>query len=307
MIKTIRIGTRGSPLALWQAQQVENLIQESYPDIDVQIIIIKTHGDKNPSASLINSGGTGIFVKELENALRENRIDVAVHSAKDMPHQLPEALVIAAVLPRDSAEDVLISKNNLSLPNLPAASVIGTSSPRRQAQLLAYRDDLIVKPIRGNIATRISKVDEGVYDATILAKAGIDRLGLTDEISEILGLELMLPAPGQGIVAIECRESDRQLHEMLNCKGDLETFIELQAERSFLAGLNAGCSTAIAGKADYNCKDKMQFTGKVLTSDGKFSVETQLLATPGEGAMEMGMRAASVLLDSGAAELLSKN
>lgn len=229
----LKLGTRGSKLALWQAQAVTERLKEYHPDLQIEVVIIKTAGDKILDVALSRIGDKGLFTKELEKALLDGTIDLAVHSLKDLPSQLGEGLKLAAVMPRENPGDVLISRSGLHLSDLPAGSVIGTSSLRRTAQLKAVRPDLQVIDIRGNVETRIKKMQEQQLDGIILAYAGVKRLGLEHWITQVLPYDIMLPATGQGTIAIETRDHDEKMDSILETVNDRKTFAEIQAERAF--------------------------------------------------------------------------
>jgi hydroxymethylbilane synthase len=273
MPATIKIGTRGSELALWQAHHVADLLRAAYPDTTVEIVTFTTKGDKILDKSLPEIGGKGLFTEELERALLAGEIDCAVHSLKDLPTEQPKGLVIGAVPKRAAVEDVLISKHNLALDKLPQGAKIGTSSLRRAAQLRHYRNDFQIIDIRGNVPTRITKAlnTDGEYDAIVLAQAGVERLGLMDKVTQIIPLAIMLPAPRQGAIGVQCRNSkvERRLFDAIN---HLPSDAEISAEYTFLHTLEAGCSMPVAcyGKFyfDKHGVATLDFTGKVLDISG---------------------------------------
>ncbi len=271
MARTLVIGSRGSKLALWQAEQARLRLLELNPQIDVRIEIIKTTGDvKTEPLSVI--GGKGVFTKELEEALLDSRIDIAVHSLKDLPTILPDGLAISAICEREDARDALVLRSNLavehaSLAGLPANAVVGTSSQRRLAQLKALRSDVVVNDLRGNVDTRIRKLDEGQYDAVILASAGLLRLGLQDRISARLSIDEMLPAVGQGAIAIETRADDEFTVAATEKLDHAVTRVACLAERSFLRALGGGCQLPIAAHAVID-GDRIHIDGLVAQPDG---------------------------------------
>jgi hydroxymethylbilane synthase len=272
----IRIGTRGSPLALAQAEEVRRLLAATQgPSLSATIRVIATAGDRIQDRPLAEAGGNkGFFTKEIEEALKAGEIDLAVHSMKDMPTTLPAGLVLACVLPREDVRDAFISKAARSLAELPAGCTVASSSLRRQAQILRLRPDLEVRPIRGNVETRLRKLDAGVADATILAMAGLKRLGLADKVTAPIAVEVMLPAVAQGAIGIEIRADDR-IGELLASLTHPPTALATTAERAFLARLDGSCRTPIAGLAEPMGSDQVLFRGMILTPDGRQAVETR--------------------------------
>ena len=241
-MKMLRIGTRGSQLALWQANFIRDEINSLFPDIQIDIEIIKTEGDLRTETPLSEIGGKGVFVKDIENALLEEKIDIAVHSMKDMPSVLPDGLTIGAVTKRKHAADALVSKNNVQLEDLKPGSRIGTGSLRRKAQIMHHFPELQVVPIRGNVDTRLRKLDSEGLDAVILAVAGLQRMGFGDRISQFIDTDILIPAPGQGIVAVESRSNDNKTNEILSNLNDLNSLYESLLERSFLKSLGGDCN-----------------------------------------------------------------
>ena len=304
MARPLVIGSRGSKLALWQAEQARDRLRSLNPTIDIRIEIIKTTGDvKNDPLSVI--GGKGVFTKELEDALLDERIDIAVHSLKDLPTTLPERLAISAVCEREDARDALvlrsdISIENSSLLNLPQHAVVGTSSQRRVAQLKALRGDVVVRDLRGNVDTRIRKLDEGQYDAVILASAGLVRLGLQKRITARIEISEMLPAVGQGAIAIETRTDDEFAVEATARLDHRETRLACLAERAFLRGLGGGCQFPIAAHAIID-REQLKLDGLVAKPDGSEILRASLT---GDNAAEIGSTLAAELLDRGAGALL---
>jgi len=271
MSRALVIGSRGSKLALWQANQARQRLIDLNPHVDVRVEIIKTTGDvKNDPLSVI--GGKGVFTKELEDALIDGRIDMAVHSLKDLPTVLPEGLSISAICEREDPRDALVLRTGFevehaSLAGLAAGAVVGTSSPRRLSQLKALRGDVVVTDLRGNVDTRIRKLDEGQYDAVILATAGLVRLGLQDRINARISVAEMLPAVGQGAVAIETRSDDELTIEATRKLDHLQTRLACLAERSFLRSLGGGCQLPIAAHATIN-QELLNLDGLVAKPDG---------------------------------------
>ncbi len=273
----IRIGTRGSKLALVQAEQVRSLLADTHEiDLDaIEIVIIKTSGDRIQDRPLSEVGGKGLFTKEIESALIEGEIDIAVHSMKDMPTTLPDGLVIDCLLPREDPLDGYLSPVASRLRDLPHGSVVGSSSLRRQAQIKRLRPDIEVVMYRGNVDTRLRKLREGVVDATILACSGLRRLGLEHEITERVDTQDMLPAVAQGAIGIEAREADHHMAEILRPLNHELTSICVSAERALLAELDGSCRTPIAGLAELDETDCLMLRGMILTPDGTTCHETQ--------------------------------
>jgi hydroxymethylbilane synthase len=270
----LRIGTRGSPLALAQANMVRARLAAAHgaDEARITLTVIRTTGDAIQDRTLADAGGKGLFTKEIEEALIAGAIDLAVHSAKDMPTVLPDGLTITAVLPREDARDVFISRVANTLQELRAGAVVGTASLRRQAIVKRLRPDLAVVPIRGNVDTRLRKLDEGVVDATLLALAGLKRLGLTHALTSIFSVEEFLPAVGQGIVAIETRANDSATRTLLGAIDHVETGTALAAERAFLAVLDGSCRTPIAGHAVI-AQGRLRLRGLIAKPDGSESFE----------------------------------
>jgi hydroxymethylbilane synthase len=302
MSRQLVIGSRGSKLALWQAEQARDRLV----GFNVRIEIIKTTGDvKNDPLSVI--GGKGVFTKELEDALLDGRIDIAVHSLKDLPTILAEGLSITAICEREDPRDALVLSRRsdfdaAALGNLPRGAVVGTSSQRRLAQLRCWRDDLVIKDLRGNVDTRIRKLDEGQYDAVILASAGLVRLGLQDRISLRIPISHMLPAVGQGAIAIETRSDDEFAVEATRRLDHRETRIACLAERAFLRGLGGGCQLPIAAHARFE-GELLKLDGLVARPDGSKRLQDSLTGPP-EKAEEIGASLASKLIELGAASLI---
>ncbi len=307
MSRPLVIGSRGSKLALWQAEQTRKSLQALNPQLDVHIEIIKTTGDvKNDPLSVI--GGKGVFTKELEDALLDGRIDIAVHSLKDLPTILPDRLSIAAICRREDARDALVLRTGLqngSLLHLPQGAVVGTSSPRRLAQLKALRRDVVVKDLRGNVDTRIRKLDEGQYDAVILASAGLVRLGLQDRISARIAVNEMLPAVGQGAIAIETRSDNEFAVHSASRLDHRETRLACLAERAFLRSLGGGCQLPIAAHAVLD-GEILLLDGLVATPNGSHILRDSLSA-PANEAEALGAQLADRLISRGANTLLNSD
>jgi hydroxymethylbilane synthase len=302
-LKPLRIGTRGSALALWQARSIARVLRET-TGAEPEIVIIKTSGDKFQQASFSQIGTKGVFIKELEDALLDERIDLAVHSMKDVPTEMPEGLTIAAIGKREDVRDALLSASGATLASLPQGARVGTSSLRRQSQLLHARRDLRMLELRGNVDTRIEKLKRGDYDAIVLAKAGLDRLGLSADISEVLPQEVSLPAAGQGAIGIEARAADAATLRVLTTLEDAETRSAVTAERSALAGLGGGCQVPIGAWGRIE-KGKLVLDVGVLSADGKQRMWEKDSGLPAE-AEAIGKRVAQKLRDGGAAALLER-
>jgi hydroxymethylbilane synthase len=270
----LRIGSRGSPLALVQARAAQAALAAACsiaPD-QIEIKIIRTSGDKIQDRPLADAGGKGLFTKEIEEALLSGAIDFAVHSSKDIPALLPAGLTLAAFLPREDPRDALISAKAKTLADLPRNARVGTSSPRRQALLMRARPDLRIVPLRGNVETRLRKIDAGEMDAAVLAVAGLKRLGLFSALATALDVDEFLPAAGQGAIAIETRGDDAKAIALAAASGDAETHVALAAERAFLAALGGSCRTPIAGHARLD-GDALIFRGLVAKTDGSDAIE----------------------------------
>jgi hydroxymethylbilane synthase len=292
----IRIGTRGSPLALAQARQVQARLAAAGPGEDAyELVVIKTTGDKITDRPLAEEGGKGLFTKEIEEALIAGEIDLAVHSMKDMPTVLPRGLTIGATLEREDPRDAFISVKYASLADVPAGATVGTSSLRRQAQVLHRRSDLKVVPFRGNVETRLKKLDEGQADATFLACAGLNRLGLARHITAPMDTEVMLPAVAQGAIGIEIRSDDLDTARLVAPLNDAASALCVAAERAFLAKLDGSCRTPIAGLAELR-GGMLRFRGEILTPDGTQSHATARSGPP-QTALRLGEEAAAELLD----------
>jgi hydroxymethylbilane synthase len=279
---------------------VIQLLQSAHPGLQCDQYIITTTGDRVLDQPLPEIGGKGLFTAELEEALLSGKVDAAVHSLKDLPIENSPGIVVAAIPEREAAYDVFVSAAGYSLSSLPIGARVGTCSIRRSAQLLARRPDLTIMPLRGNVDSRVRKVLNGEYDAIVLAQAGLTRLGLQGHISEVFPLEVMLPAPGQGALAVQCRADDTETLELLAAIHDPLTAAAVEAERAFLAGLGGGCSLPIAAFAEKN-DGLILLTGAVISPDGKQAI--RLSAVDSEP-YKLGERLASLVLERGAAELL---
>lgn len=299
-MKPLRIGTRGSALARWQAEFVREGL--SRHGVAAELVIIRTAGDRDRQSSLRVIGGKGVFTKDLEDALLEGRIDLAVHSMKDVPTTLPAGLEISAICEREDARDALISRGGLHLAELPKRARIGTSSLRRQAQLRHYRNDFEMVDMRGNVDTRLAKLTQGDYDAIVLAKAGLDRLGKADQISEIVPPEICLSAAGQGAIGIETRKGDQAVVPAVRKLSHQPSQVAVEAERAVLAGLESGCQVPIGVWARME-SGKLRIDACVLAADGSESIRENRTG-PCEKASELGRAVAAALLDRGADRLL---
>jgi hydroxymethylbilane synthase len=302
-LKPLRIGTRGSPLALWQARSVAEALRLT-AGAETELVIIKTSGDKFQQTSFSQIGTKGVFIKELEDALLERRIDLAVHSMKDVPTEIPEGLTIAAICKRQDVRDALLSAGGALLEELPSAARVGTSSLRRQSQLLHARSDLRMLEIRGNVDTRIEKLKRGDYDAIVLAKAGLDRLGLSANITQVLPPDISLPAAGQGAIGIESRAEDGETLGVLAQLNDPETRSAVEAERAALTGLEGGCQVSIGAWGRIE-SGKLVLEVAVLSPDGAQRLWEKGWGAPQE-AQEIGAKIARTLLENGAAALLAR-
>jgi hydroxymethylbilane synthase len=298
----IKIATRTSQLALVQTHLVIQTIKEKHPQVDFEIVEVITSGDRIQDKSLVDLGGKGLFIKALEEKLLSKEADIAMHSLKDMPPQLDDAFYIAAVLKRHSPNDAFISERYDSIEDLPIGATVGTSSIRRQAALLHLRPDLSVQMIRGNVDTRLRKLKEGLYDAVILAEAGLVRLGLEKHIKQVLSTDLFPPSVGQGIIAIECLRNRSDLIDLLQPINDQETYHRMIAERAMNRALNASCSSAVGSFATIT-KDVLQLTGVVWQHDGSQKITTIQSGNPLD-AEKIGLLAAEELKQKGAEKWL---
>ncbi len=304
-MKTLRIGTRRSALALWQAQRVRELLLAHYPALSVELVHFTTRGDRVLDRPLPEIGGKGLFTAELERALHQGHIDLAVHSLKDLPTETPPAFTLGAFLPRANPLDALVSRGGQSLDALPHGATVGTSSLRRRAQLLAHRPDLRLALLRGNVDTRLRKAldPNGPYDAVILAVAGLERLGHADAITEPLSPQVMMPAPAQGVVAVQCRADDAETLRLLAALDDRVARLTARAERAFLRRLEAGCRLPVAAYATLR-DERLYLRGRVSSLDG-----AQTITVAGEAnaddAVALGVQLAEEALARGADALLA--
>lgn len=299
----LKIATRQSPLALWQAEHVRARLMAQHAGLQVELVTFVTQGDRILDTPLAKIGGKGLFVKELENALLDGRADLAVHSMKDVPMQLPPGLILAVTCEREDPLDAFVSNHHDSFAALPTGAVVGTSSLRRRCQLLAARPDLQVVDLRGNVGTRLSKLDQGQYDAIILASAGLRRLGLATRIREQLEPQLSLPAVGQGALGLECRADDDQTLNWIACLNDPVTASCVRAERAFNAHLQGGCQVPIAAFAQLQ-GNTLHMEGRVGAPDGQPLLCAQR-SGPADQPETLGIALAEQLLDMGAGPLLA--
>jgi hydroxymethylbilane synthase len=303
-VKTIRIATRDSLLALWQAEYVSTALKNAHPGLEVELIKMKSQGDKILDTPLAKIGGKGLFVKELEEGMLRGDADIAVHSMKDVPMELPEGLHLAVICPREDPRDAFVSNTFQHFEDLPEGAVVGTSSLRRQAQLLVHRPDLQIKFLRGNVQTRLRKLDEDEYDAIILASAGLKRLDQGERITEFLETTIILPAVGQGAVGIECRSDDAEINALLAPLNDEQTWIRVTAERAMNRALEGGCQVPIGGYAELD-HGVIVLQGLVGRPDGSEIIRGSISGRP-EDAEELGQVLADDLLSRGAGEILKE-
>jgi len=300
--KEIRIGTRASALALWQAEWVKSELEKKYPGMTVTLTKIKTTGDKILDVPLAKVGGKGLFVKEIEEAMLANEIDIAVHSMKDVPTFFPDGLHLSCITEREDVRDALLSRNHVKFSDLPKGANIGTSSLRRQAQIMSLRPDFVIHQLRGNVGTRLQKLKEGKFDAIILAAAGVKRLKLTENVTEYLSPELSLPAIGQGALGIECRIDDRELNDMISFFNHADSRTCVMGERALLRRLEGGCQVPIACYGEVK-SGKLHLTGLVGSVDGKKIIKDVITGEPGM-AEKLGVTLAESLLKKGADVIL---
>ena len=300
----LRIATRKSPLALWQAEHVATLLRGAHAGLNVELKPMSTQGDRIQDRSLAAIGGKGLFIKELEVALEERRADIAVHSMKDVPAEMPQGFVIAAFLARADPRDALLCRRGSALTDLPAGAKLGTSSLRRQAQILAVRPDLCIEPLRGNVDTRLARLGNGALDAIVLACAGLVRLGLESHITTRLAPATMLPAVGQGAIGIECRNDDTRTRALVAALDDAATHTALAAERAFAQTLGGSCQSPIAALARIE-GDRLTLEGLVAEPDGSRLLRESVSGDSARAAT-LGEELARRLLESGARELLER-
>lgn len=303
-LRPIRIATRKSALALWQAEYVKACLEQAHPGIEVSLVPMVSRGDKLLDSPLAKIGGKGLFVKELENALLADDADIAVHSMKDVPMDFPAGLGLFCICEREDPRDAFVSNTYASLDALPQGAIVGTSSLRRQAQLLARRPDLVIHFLRGNVNTRLAKLDAGEYDAIILAAAGLIRLGFAERIAHSLSIEHSLPAGGQGAVGIECRSADLDVHALLQPLHHADTAARVGAERAMNKHLNGGCQVPIACYAVLE-GDTLWLRGLVGRPDGILQLSAEARG-PRDEPEALGARVAEQLLDKGAAAILDE-
>jgi hydroxymethylbilane synthase len=301
-MSALRIATRQSKLALWQAEHVASLLRAAHPGLQVDLVKIVTQGDRILDRPLADIGGKGLFIKELEVALAEQRADIAVHSMKDVPSDLPPGMVLSAMLPRVDARDAFIAKRFADLGALPAGARIGTSSLRRQCQLRQIRSDIEIVPLRGNVDTRLRKLDEGEFDAIILASAGLIRLGLGDRITQLLPIEQSLPAVGQGIIGIECRADDVRSLQIVHALDDSAAQTCIAAERAFAQRLEGSCQSPIGGHAELS-GGQIKLQGMIASIDGTQVFRDSIVGAQ-KDATALGRALAERMLFAGADKLL---
>jgi hydroxymethylbilane synthase len=304
MTRKFVIGSRGSELALWQANHVKALLEDAFADNAFEIKIIQTTGDKMLDVALSKIGDKGLFTRQIETELLSGSIDLAVHSLKDLQTEQPDGLTIGAVCKREAPNDVFISKNGVPLKELPHGARVATGSLRRRSQLMHFRPDLNVVEIRGNVPTRLRKFDESDVDGMILAFAGVHRLGFDERISELIGVEIMLPAVGQGAVAVEVRNSDEEVHKVVRALEDRETRYCITAERAFLRKLEGGCQVPIGGHAVFD-SGQITLQGYVGSLDGTAAFRDSAVGEA-DKADELGHQLAERLISVGAADLLAE-
>jgi hydroxymethylbilane synthase len=304
MLTRLVIGSRGSPLALWQAAWARNTLRGAYSGLEVCIEVIRTRGDREPNEPVAGIDGKRVFIREIEEALLDGRIDLAVHSLKDLPTRPPEGLRLEAVSPRADVRDALVSCAGHKLEGLPEGAVVGTGSLRRQAQLRHSRPDLKITGIRGNVDTRLRKLDAGEFEALVLAAAGLRRLGLENRVSEFLPAERFLPAPGQGALGIQIRQGDNRVARAVGCLNDFSTYLAVSAERVMLDALAGGCQVPIGAWARLHA-GYLVADGLVAVPDGSKVVRARTTGDP-EASIEVGMRLSELLVERGAKEILDK-
>ena len=304
----LKVGTRSSRLAVWQTELVATGLRQARPGLAIEHVLITTLGDRISDVPLPRLGDKGIFTRELEDALRDGTIDLAVHSLKDLPTDLPRGLTIGAVLQRADPRDALVAASPVSLDTLQAGARVGTSSLRRRAQLLARRPDLDVRDLRGNVPTRVDKVLTGDLDAAVLAVAGLTRLGLSAHIAEVLGPDLMLPAPGQGALAVEIRADDQRTGALVALLDDSDTRLATTAERSLLAELEGGCQAPVGALATFTSRGVMRLEGLVIDLDGHDALRHVVEApvTDRAAASALGTAVAAALRAEGASAILAR-
>lgn len=301
--RTLRIATRKSALAMWQAEYVRDALQAHYPELQIELVPMSTQGDKILDTPLAKIGGKGLFIKELEVAMLEGRADIAVHSMKDVPVEFPEGFGLHVICERENPFDAFVSNQYASIDDLPEGAVVGTSSLRRQCQLRKRRPDLEIKDLRGNVNTRLAKLDAGEYDAIILASAGLIRLGMEARIAQPISADVSLPAVGQGAVGIECRNDDSDLIELISVLNHQDTATRVAAERALNARLQGGCQVPIGSFAELE-NGQLTLRGMVGATDGSKLIFAQS-SQPADQAHSLGVAVAESLLAQGAGDLLA--
>ena len=317
-LKTLNIATRKSPLAMWQAEHIKSRLESLYPELEVNLVTMVTQGDKILDTPLAKIGGKGLFVKELEQALYDGRADIAVHSLKDVPMELPEGLILGTYCKRETPTDAFVSNSYDKLEDLPQGAVVGTASLRRQCQIKAFRPDLQIKSLRGNVQTRLAKLDAGEYDAIILATSGLKRVELSERIKQEIDIDISLPAVGQGALAIECRADDEAVLALLKPLNDGQARIRLKAERALNRRLEGGCQVPIAAFAviekdsEQSHEKTLWLRGRVGSEDGAtlLKADKRIELTGDQAAREaqaeqLGIEVADELLSLGADSILA--
>ena len=317
-LKTLNIATRKSPLAMWQAEHIKSRLESLYPELEVNLVTMVTQGDKILDTPLAKIGGKGLFVKELEQALYDGRADIAVHSLKDVPMELPEGLILGTYCKRETPTDAFVSNSYDKLEDLPQGAVVGTASLRRQCQIKAFRPDLQIKSLRGNVQTRLAKLDAGEYDAIILATSGLKRVELSERIKQEIDIDISLPAVGQGALAIECRADDEAVLALLKPLNDGQARIRLKAERALNRRLEGGCQVPIAAFAviekdsEQSHEKTLWLRGRVGSEDGTtlLKADKRIELTGDQAAREaqaeqLGIEVADELLSLGADSILA--
>jgi hydroxymethylbilane synthase len=303
-VKTLKIATRKSPLALWQAEHVKKQLMEVHSDLSVELVSMQTEGDRFLEAPLIAVGGKGLFIKELEQALLEGRADIAVHSMKDVTIDLPDELTLPVIMEREDTRDVFISNTYKKIEDLPDAAVLGTSSLRRQSQVKALHPEIVLKDLRGNVGTRLGKLDAGEYDAILLAAAGIKRLGLGERITQLIPHPVLLPAIGQGAIGIECRAGDDVVQELIAPLNHSDTSLCVETERAFSRRLFGGCQLPIAGQASI-IGDEVELVGLIARVDGSEVIQSSLKGNIADSD-NIGTALAETLLERGGDKILEE-
>jgi hydroxymethylbilane synthase len=303
-VKTLKIATRKSPLALWQAEHVKKCLLDTHSDLSVELVTMTTEGDRFLDAPLVAVGGKGLFIKELEQALLEGRADIAVHSMKDVTIDLPDELDLPVIMQREDTRDVFISNTYKRIEDLPENAVLGTSSLRRQSQVKALHPKIELKDLRGNVGTRLGKLDAGEYDAIMLAAAGIIRLGMSERVTQLIPPDILLPAIGQGAIGIECRAGDDEVLKLISPLNHEDTSICVQTERAFSRRLFGGCQLPIAGQAVVN-GDEIELTGLIAKVDGSEVIKATQAGNIADS-NNIGIALAETLLGRGGDKILEE-